>query len=89
MYQPKQINGQVYNGHIKISKAQLRKLLRERNFTGFIVGNRVNRFHFFEGWHLAHRIEDSNEQDTWDRINSFEFYLDKELGDKAAIYLKK
>jgi len=40
----------------KLSIAQVRALFKKgEKFKGFIVGNKVNSFHFFGGWHLSKR----------------------------------
>lgn len=90
-YTPKAVKGIAFPGHIRINRAQLKRLFRNPGFTftGFIVGNNVNTFHFFDGWHLAHRISSRNEKDMNDTINGFEWYLESELGNRAAIFLKK
>lgn len=89
-YFPKAIKGQNFRGYIKISKAQAIKFIEASGkFEGFIVGNKVNTFHFFEGWHLAARFEATNAQEFNEHLNSFLFYLNAELGNRAAIYLKK
>jgi hypothetical protein len=90
-YTPKAVRGIKFPGHIRINRAQLKKLFRQPAFTfsGFIVGNNVNSFHFFGGWHLALTIENRNQKDMTETLNGFEFHLESELGNRAAIYLKK
>ena len=91
-YYPKAIAGQSYHGHIKISAAQLNALFfhyPEFLFSGFIVGNKVSRFHFFEGWHLACQLEKKTHEEMIQSVNSFEFYLEPELGNRVAIYVSK
>ena len=90
-YTPKPIRGLSYPKHIRISRRQLARLFQNPGFTfsGFIVGNNVNTFHFFGGWHLAHRIENRNAADMEETLNGFESYLDRELGNRAAIFLAK
>ena len=56
-------------------------------FSGFIVGNNVNTFHFFDGWHLACRMENRTAEEMETSLSGFESYLDRELGNRAAIFL--
>lgn len=87
---PKPIRGCSYKGHIRINRTQLAKLFRDPafRFTGFIVGNKVAPFHYFGGWYLAHRIEGRNAEEMESTINGFCFYLDPELGNSAAIFVR-
>jgi hypothetical protein len=89
-YIPKAIAGQTYPGYIKVSRRQVEKLLKAgQSVRGFMVGNKVNGFHFFGGWHLAHKFEFSEQADLKRAINSFLFYLDAELGNRAALFIRK
>lgn len=90
-YTPKAVRGIKFPGHIRINRAQLKKLFSQPawTFSGFIVGNNVSSFHFFGGWHLAHKIEKRNEKDMDETINGLLFSLEPELGRDCAIYLKK
>ncbi len=88
-YFPKPIKGLAYAGHVKISHAQVIKYLQLGNkFEGFLVGNKVNSFHFFGGWYLACRVTSDNLDEFNKSFNSFNFYLEPELGNRPAIYLK-
>lgn len=89
-YLPKPVRGLAYKGHLRINRAQLKRWFAEGNtFKGFIVGNNVHPFHFFGGWYLACTIEAETLTEAEEKIRGFEFYLDAELGDQAAIFLKK
>jgi len=91
-YYPKAIAGQSYAGHIKINAVQLNALFfhyPEFLFSGFIVGNKVSRAHFFSGWHLSHAIEETSHLETLRIIEQFELYLEPELGNRVAIYVSK
>lgn len=89
-YTPKAIRGQTYPGHIKVSKSQVKKLFDAgKVFNGFLVGNKVNSFHFFNGWHLACQVKATNLNEFNQTFNSFNFYLEPELGSGVSIYLKK
>jgi hypothetical protein len=56
-------------------------------FDGFIIGNNVVSWHFFNGWYLAHAMKCENIEDFETAKNGMEFYLDAELGNAAAIYI--
>ncbi len=87
-YFPAPIRGLTYPGHIRVNRSQLRRYLENENlFRGFIVGSNVNTYHFFGGWRLACKLE-CGPDEFFERLQSFEWYLDKELGNRAAIYLK-
>lgn len=90
-YIPTAVRGVSYQGHIRINRSQLAKLFRNPDFTfhGFIVGNKVNTFHFFGGWHLACTLTNKTEQEMKEALNGFEYYLDAELGSQAAIFLSR
>lgn len=90
-YFPKAVRGISYSGYIRINRAQLNKLFenKEFKFNGFIVGNKVNSFHFFGGWHLAWTLNDRSKEEMKEAIQGFERHLDRELGTQAAIFLKK
>lgn len=69
---------------ISTVRANFRKGIK---FRGFLVGNKVNSFHFFGGWYLAARIEKDTLADFECSYNSFNFYLEPELGNRVAIYV--
>lgn len=74
----------------KLSIAQVRALFKKgEKFKGFIVGNKVNSFHFFGGWHLASKVRADTLEEFINHKNAFEFYLEPELGNRAAIYSTK
>ena len=71
----------------KITITQVRALFkRGEKFKGFIVGNKVNSFHFFGGWHLASEVRADTLEEFIKYKNAFEYYLEPELGNRAAIY---
>lgn len=89
-YFPKPVRGLAYPGYVKISKAQALKLLASgQSVNGFLVGNNVNPFHFFDGWRLACEVFCSNAKDFEGGWNSFHVYLDPELGRGAALYIRE
>ena len=89
-YVPRPVRGVSYPGYIRINRAQLKKLFSQEGFlfSGFLVGNKVNSFHFFKGWSLACALEGKNKEEMESALNSFCFYLEPELGSAAAIFLK-
>ena len=88
VYDPRAIRGIKYPGHTKISINQAKRVIAERPFVGFIVGNKVAPSHFFGGWRLACPIRSATLEDFTRQYNSFKFYLDPELGNRVSIYLK-
>jgi hypothetical protein len=55
-----------------------------------MVGNKVNSHHFFGGWHLMHCADPTGrEPGDFDRLaNSFNFYLEPELGNRVAFFVR-
>ena len=90
-YVPSAVRGQTFFGFTRINKAQLKRYLLQPGtwFSGFIVGNKVASYHFFNGWHLAHSISNATLEETETAISAFLFHLDGELGDNVAIYQKE
>jgi hypothetical protein len=87
---PKNARGCTVAGFIRINRSTLARLFRSPafRFTGFIVGNKVAPFHYFAGWHLACTLEGETEQEMQKAINGFLFYLDQELGNNCAIFVR-
>ncbi len=56
-------------------------------FNGFLVGNKVNSFHWFGGWRLAHEVKCDTLETFEEHKNACEFYLEPELGSRIAIYV--
>lgn len=79
-------------GLVKIDYASAKRLV-ESGVPVLIVGNRVAPWHFFGGWRLAHTIDPkrlAEEDVSFDSyVRNFEFYLDPELGDRAAFFVGK
>lgn len=90
-YFPKAIRGQRFPGHVKVSRAQVKKLFSSgQTFSGFIVGNKVHAFHFFGGWHLAFPISKDSLADFEQTLSAWHYYnACVELGKSPAIYWKK
>ncbi len=91
-YTPKPARGVSCKGYIRVTRSQLAKVFTSRpgwTFDGFIVGNNVNPFHFFGGWHLACPLTGKTADEMAGSLSQFEFYLDRELGNRAAIFIRK
>lgn len=66
---------------------QVRKTIKEDGqWTGFIVGNHVNPFHFFGGWRLAYEVVFQSLQELEDNVADMLYYMDTELGNRVAFY---
>ncbi len=80
--------------YAKINKVQARKLY-DSNETVLVVGDNVNSFHFENGWHLTYIVTKTDidkREDGWtfDKlVRNFEWYLDRELGRRAAYYVRQ
>ena len=87
---PKNSRGCTFKGFLRINSAQLAKLFTNPafRFTGFIVGNKVAPFHYFGGWHLACKLDGKSKEEMREAISSFLFYLDPELGNNAALFVR-
>jgi hypothetical protein len=90
-YVPKPVRGQSFPGHIKVSKAQVKRLFENgQTFSGFIVGNKIHASHFFGGWHLAFPIEKATWEEFEKTLNEWAWYnANSETGNTAAIFLKR
>lgn len=81
----------THNGikYRKTNRLAVEKALdKGEKFDGFIVGNKINNFHWFAGWHLAHVFEETAKEDFVTRWNAALFYLEPELGSGLAIWKK-
>ncbi len=76
---------------IKIRKDKARKLFAE-NKRLIIVGDNVNEFNILGGWHCGCEIDPqgyASPEWTFDNmVANFEFYLERELGRRAAYYVE-
>jgi len=74
---------------LKIRKDKARELYNQEKSI-IIVGDKVSSQHFFTGWALASEISIQKEhgRDFDKLINSFEFYLEPELGRRMAYYIR-
>ena len=74
--------------YTKTSIVQVRKAIKETgSWSGLLVPNKVNSFHFEGGWQLGHRYEFDSLDNLENHINSMMFYMEPELGDRVAFYL--
>lgn len=86
-----QAEGAASLGLVKVTLASARAAY-EAGEDVLIVGNNVATFHFFGGWRLAHWFHGRNQPKVergaeFDRYrNSFEAYLERELGRRAAFF---
>lgn len=66
---------------------QVRKSIKEDGqWTGFMVGNRVNPFHFFSGWGLAREVVFKSLEELENGATEMLFFMDPELGNRVAFY---
>ena len=81
-----------FTGWIKKNTLQIQKMFDKlepgKKISGFIVGNKVNPYHFFKGWMLAIHFEFSNKEEFMNFYNSALSYLEPEMGNRMAIYFK-
>lgn len=75
----------------KINKRKTRELFAQ-NKPFIIVGDNVNEYHIISGWHCGLRIDPKHyvpsEWTFEDMVNNFQFYLERELGRRAAFYIE-
>lgn len=72
----------------KVTISQVRASFKKGvSFNGFLVGNKVNSFHWFNGWYLAHTLKCDTLAEFEKHKNACEFYLEPELGSRMAIYV--
>jgi hypothetical protein len=74
--------------YVKQTISQVRKIIKVSGvWRGLLVGNKVNQFHFENGWHLAHFYEfHSVEELEFCKANTM-YYLDRSLGNNIAFYI--
>jgi hypothetical protein len=73
--------------YTKKTIVQVKKAIREQGeWTGLIAPNKVNHFHFLNGWCLGRQVILPNEQILEQTVNSMMFYMDTELGNRVAFY---
>jgi hypothetical protein len=74
---------------VKINKTKAKKLY-EMGIPIILVGNKVHPFHFFGGWHLAYETKPNQYlEESFEALhNEFYFYLDPELGNRVAFYVR-
>lgn len=71
----------------KRTLSQVKKIIKDKGrFEGVMVGNKVKPSHFHEGWSLACDFKSDNIDEFTKLKNSFEYYLDPELGRYTHFY---
>ncbi len=66
---------------------QVRKTIRDTGeWRGFVVPNKVNPHHFFDGWCLAVDRIFRSQSDLDDLVDMMMYYMDHALGDRVAFY---
>jgi hypothetical protein len=53
---------------------------------GLAVANKVNSFHFEQGWHLGNRVEFRAAADVDEFVKNCLPYIDKELGNRVVFF---
>ena len=71
----------------KMTIAQVKKAIRDDGtWSGLLVPNNVNSFHFEGGWHLGHK-ETFTSIDTLEKhVSDCLYYMERELGNRVAFY---
>jgi hypothetical protein len=89
-YTPKAIRGQKVKGYTKVSTSQVARMFADgQTFDGFIVGNKVASWHFFNGWHLAFPIQKETQAEFSDCLQQWAWYnANSETGNTPAIYVR-
>lgn len=73
--------------YIKRTITQVSKTIRETGeWRGFVVPNKVNPLHFFDGWCLAVDRTFKSQSDLDDLVDMMMYSMDPELGDRVAFY---
>jgi hypothetical protein len=84
MNYPLTINGRKF---IKQTIPQVKnEIFRGGKWSGLMVGNKVNSFHFLNGWHLANEVELTTLEQLEKTRDAMMVYLEKELGNRIAFY---
>lgn len=66
---------------------QVRKEIATKGtWSGLLVPNKVNSFHFLGGWHLGHEASFSTLEELEAHVNSMLYYMERELGNRVAFY---
>jgi len=78
------------NDYKKLTKTQVKSLLKKgKAFEGFIVGNKVNPYHFFNGWHLAFNAKFESVEDLEKTVSNWNYYnANNETGMYCHYYCK-
>ncbi len=72
---------------VKKTITQVRKeIAKNGKWDGLLVPNKINSFHFLDGWHLGHEASFSTLEELETHVNSMLYYMEKELGNRVAFY---
>jgi hypothetical protein len=73
--------------YTKKTISQVKKIMRENGeWSGIVVPNKVNHFHFLNGWCLGRQVILPNEQILEETVDGMMQYMEKELGNRVAFY---
>jgi hypothetical protein len=73
--------------YIKKTITQVKKAIREKGeWSGLLVPNKVNHFHFLNGWCLGRQVILPNEQILEQTVNGMLAHMESELGNRVAFY---
>jgi hypothetical protein len=73
--------------YTKKTIVQVKKAIRDNGeWIGLVVPNKVNHFHFLNGWHLGHQVIFPNEQILEQTVNGMLAHMERELGNRVAFY---
>ena len=76
--------GITYN---KMNIVQVKNAIKnEGSWSGLLVPNKVNSFHFEGGWYLGHRESFMDIESLENHVHSCLYYMSKELGNRVAFY---
>jgi hypothetical protein len=78
-------------GYKKVTKSQVVAIIKKTGkFEGFMVGCKVNPFHFFEGWSLACKFVTTSTIGFDKKINYWKYYnANPETGLYPHYYVKE
>lgn len=72
----------------KVTKAQVKSIIKKDGcFDGFMVGCKVNSFHFFSGWNLCYNVKFENVEEVESTVSNWSYYnANSELGKYPSFY---
>jgi len=73
--------------YVKKTIVQVKNAIRDNgSWSGLLVPNKVNSFHFEGGWHLGHRETFTSIDELTEHVNNCLYYMERELGTRVAFY---